>query len=165
MMLLLTELAKINNFIALRKRDDAFTRFTYSEAEEQEIAEELDEVEQAMSYSEHTNWIDFSKYNLAKPIYINLVRHPIQKAMSAYYFVRRPEVFEFYRKNYNRTVDEKEYFEMSFNDCVKQAKRSECIFDSRNKYRADWRVGVLHFCGNKRVCRYVGNTYKIIKSY
>lgn len=107
-----------------------------------------------MSYTEHTNWIDFGKYDLPKPIYINLVRHPIRKVMSAYYYIRQPHVHKSYAKKYNRLVDDK-YFNMTFNDCVKEGKREECIFDAHIKYNSDWRRGVIHFCGNQKVCMYV----------
>ncbi|XP_037827177.1 uncharacterized protein LOC119615170 [Lucilia sericata] len=152
---LLQVLANANNFQALENREDAYIRFVYTEEEEQAIAEELDEVNEPMSYSEHTNWINFTQYDLPKPIYINLIRYPINRIMSAYYFKRRPDVYEFYKKKFNRTDYDESYFKTSFNDCVKQAKREECKFEADSRYNADWRKAAIHFCGNKPVCRYV----------
>ncbi|XP_037827682.1 heparan sulfate 2-O-sulfotransferase pipe-like, partial [Lucilia sericata] len=152
MIVFLEALADANNFVAHIMKQNAYVRLTYTEEEEKAMAEDLDDVEEVMSYTEHTNWINFTKYDLPKPIYINLVRHPLRKTMSAYYYNRRPEVYEYYKKKYNRTMSAKE-IRMSFNDCVKEGKRPECKFDSKNPFNADWRRAALHFCGNKNVCK------------
>lgn len=162
MMALLQDLATVNNFVAYNNRPNSFVRIIYPSEEEQAMAEELDEVEYPMSYTEHTNWINFTNYDLPKPIYINLIRHPIQRVMSAYYFIRKPEVHAYYVKKNNRTAESKEYFKTSFSQCVREAKRQECIFDSYLEYNSDWRRAALHFCGNKNVCKYVENKIHIV---
>ena len=154
MIALLTDLSKVNNFAAYTNSRKAYIRQLYTEEEEQEIAEELDSVDEPMSYSEHTNWINFTKHELPKPIYINLVRHPIHKVMSAYYFIRKPEVYAFYVKNFNRPLEKEEYFKTSFNDCVKQAERKDCIFDPHIEFNSDWRRFAMRFCGNRKECMY-----------
>lgn len=150
---LLVALAKVNNFTPYRNSDQALVRQIYNDAEEQDIADELDSIKDVMSYVEHLNWVNFTKFELPKPIYINLVRHPIQKVMSAYYYIRQPTVHAYYVKRNQRPPGTKEYFETTFNDCVKQAKLAECIFDSHINYNSDWRRFSMHFCGNRPECK------------
>lgn len=150
---LLIELSKVNKFSPHRNSEQALHREIYNDEEEEDIADELDSVDEVMSYTEHLNWVNFTKYDLPKPIYINLIRHPIQKVMSAYYYIRKPSVHAFYVKHYNRPAGTREYFETTFNDCVKQAQQDECIFDAHNEYNKDWRRFSMHFCGNRPECK------------
>lgn len=39
-------------------------------------------------YSRHIHYIDFAKYGMAPPIYINMIRDPIDRFISQYYFQR-----------------------------------------------------------------------------
>ena len=105
-----------------------------------------------MSYVEHINWIDFNKYDYAKPIYINMIRHPIDKVISAYYYRRHPYTYAFYVKNFQEELRDREYFDMSFSECVRQAKIDDCIFDSHNMFNDDWRRFAMHFCGIEKPC-------------
>ncbi|XP_075160328.1 heparan sulfate 2-O-sulfotransferase pipe isoform X10 [Haematobia irritans] len=149
---LLVNLAKVNNFTPYVNQEFVPNPLLLPLDLERSIAQEINEVNGAMSYVEHINWINFTKFDLPKPIYVNLMRHPIQKVMSAYYFLRKPEVFAFYRKR-GRKMESEEWFKTSFNDCVKKGEIPECIFEGRIQYNMDWRRFSLHFCGNKPVCK------------
>ena len=109
---------------------------------------------EALVYVEHINWINFTEFGQPKPIYINLIRHPIEKVVSGYYYQRHPAIFGYYLSQQpNLAVPDKEWFDTSFNDCVKQAKIKDCNFDSHNKYNGDWRRLAVHFCGNAKLCK------------
>ncbi|XP_075160326.1 heparan sulfate 2-O-sulfotransferase pipe isoform X8 [Haematobia irritans] len=153
LMTLIAQLSKVNNFTAYVNEVNAQTRTIYPEDEEEAIAEEIHNVEGAMSYVEHFNWLNFTKYGLPKPIYINLVRHPIQKVMSAYYYIRHPAVYGYYLQRGSRKLEPKEYFDTSFNDCVKAAKIPDCRFEPDVTGFNDWRLFSLYFCGNDPVCK------------
>lgn len=152
LMTLIAQLSRVRNFTAYVKEEKAITRSTYPPYEEEAIAEEITDVPVAMSYVEHFNWLNFSRYDLPKPIYINLVRHPIQKVISAYYYIRHPAVYGWYLQRGNRKLEPKEYFDTSFNDCVKQAKIPDCQFEPNVRNFQDWRRFSLYFCGNDPVC-------------
>lgn len=150
----LTTLSKINDFIPHRNAQYQFKKIIETPEEVQEFAEELINLPEASSYVEHTNWINFTKLELPRPIYMNLIRHPIQKVMSAYYYLRSPAIYANRIKRYPfMPLEKKEYFETSFNDCVKKQIKPYCVFDSHIQYNADWRRFSLHFCGNDPVCK------------
>lgn len=153
LMALITQLSRVNNFTAYVNKENATTQLVYPIGMEEAMAEEITDVEGAMSYVEHINWIDFAKFDLPKPIYINLVRHPIEKVISAYYYIRHPAVFSYYLLRGGRKLEPKEYFDTSFNDCVKAGKLPECRFDAGTEVYKDWRQFAMYFCGNQPVCK------------
>jgi dermatan/chondrotin sulfate uronyl 2-O-sulfotransferase UST len=44
-----------------------------------------------LAYSKHLCYTNFSKYNLPKPIYVNLVRDPVERIISWFYYERSPK--------------------------------------------------------------------------
>ena len=42
------------------------------------------------SYVKHLNFLDTREFNLSLPIYINIVRHPVDRVQSWYYYHRAP---------------------------------------------------------------------------
>ncbi|XP_030387984.1 heparan sulfate 2-O-sulfotransferase pipe-like [Scaptodrosophila lebanonensis] len=150
---LLGKLGERNGFATYRNEIPPSKPNTELFEEEEEFVQQLLELVDPAVYVEHTNWINFTSHNMPKPIYINLVRHPIQKVMSAYYYRRHPMIYaNAIQRRPNKPVDTKEYFDRTFNDCVRQQIAPECVFDSHNPFNNDWRRFALHLCGNKPVC-------------
>ncbi|XP_050334469.1 heparan sulfate 2-O-sulfotransferase pipe-like isoform X3 [Bactrocera neohumeralis] len=148
---LLNVLSRINDFEPYRNAPLKNAAILTDVDVQREIVEEIIAENEPLSYVEHINWINFTEFGHNKPIYINLVRHPIDKVVSAYYYIRHPAVFAFYVQNGHK-MEDKEYFDTNINDCIRQ-KRKECIFDSHNPYNADWRRLAMHFCGNIEICK------------
>lgn len=42
------------------------------------------------SYVKHLNFLDTTEFNMTNPIYINIVRHPVDRIISWYYYIRAP---------------------------------------------------------------------------
>ena len=40
------------------------------------------------SFTKHMNFLDFEEFNKTNPIYINIVRNPIERVISWYYYIR-----------------------------------------------------------------------------
>ena len=40
------------------------------------------------SLTKHTNFLDFEEFNRTNPIYINIVRNPVERVISWYYYIR-----------------------------------------------------------------------------
>ncbi|XP_030242655.1 heparan sulfate 2-O-sulfotransferase pipe-like isoform X2 [Drosophila navojoa] len=150
---LLGHLGELHGFVTYRNEIPPTKKIVYDYEEERAFAEELLELEEPSAYVEHTNWINFTEHDMPRPIYINLVRHPIQKVISAYYYHRHPMIYaNSLLRNPNKPTEKKEFFERSFNDCVRQRIAPECVFDPHLLYNGDWRRFTLHLCGNQNVC-------------
>ncbi|XP_060653645.1 heparan sulfate 2-O-sulfotransferase pipe-like isoform X2 [Drosophila nasuta] len=150
---LLGQLGRLHGFQTYRNEIPPVKKPLKTFEEEAEEAADLMDLSDPGAYVEHTNWINFTAHDLPKPIYINLVRHPIQKVMSAYYYQRHPVIYaNSLLRNPNKPKQDKEYFDTSFNDCVRQRTSPDCIFDPHSKYNSDWRRFALRLCGNQPVC-------------
>jgi len=94
--------------------------------------------ETPMAYIRHIYFVDFKIYKQKQPLYVNILRDPIERFVSFYYFTRwgnsrgggKSKMNE---ERKNETVD----------DCVRK-RRNECT----NPY---WQV-VPYFCGNYPGC-------------
>ncbi|EDV97967.1 GH14409 [Drosophila grimshawi] len=150
---LLGHLSNLNGFHTFRNQIPDVKKPLFDFEEEVSFAEELQEIEDPAAYVEHTNWINFTAHDMPRPIYINLVRHPIQKVISAYYYARHPMIYaNSLLRNPNKPVDNKEFFDRSFNECVRKRIAPYCNFDAHLNYNKDWRRFTLHLCGNQKVC-------------
>ncbi|XP_067647742.1 heparan sulfate 2-O-sulfotransferase pipe isoform X6 [Eurosta solidaginis] len=121
--------------------------------EQRNLAEEILDYGIPNAFTMHRNFINFTQLDLPKPIYINLVRHPIEKVQSAYYYTRHPFIYNNgLLRNPNKQTRPPAYFNLSFNDCVRAGKIPDCIFDPYVQFNGDWRRFSMHFCGNRKVC-------------
>ena len=42
-----------------------------------------------LSYVKHLNFLNFEEFDKKNPIYINMVRHPVERVISWYYYIRQ----------------------------------------------------------------------------
>ena len=109
-------------------------------------------------YTRHQNFWDFSEFQLEQhqPLYFAFVRHPIERAISWYYYVRSPA--------YQMTGDGQQIeatvsikaLKESIEECVENGGRSECQFipgmsihrNAQNSHSSQ----LAFFCGHKPIC-------------
>ncbi|XP_060659595.1 heparan sulfate 2-O-sulfotransferase pipe-like [Drosophila nasuta] len=106
------------------------------------------------AYIEHTSWIDFNHFNMPKPIYINLVRDPVERVISWYYYVRnsyRNAIF--YRKNPTAEIQPAAWFKKNYNDCVRSGD-PECQYIPMTvkDVVGNFKRQTLFFCGHHEDC-------------
>ncbi|XP_065669476.1 heparin sulfate O-sulfotransferase [Hydra vulgaris] len=89
-------------------------------------------------YSGHFPFLDFTKLGMHQPLYINIVRKPLDRAVSHYYFIRYGDTYLPNKKRL-RHGDE-----TSFDDCVK-LNSSECS-------EAKLWMQIPYFCGSDAFC-------------
>ncbi|KRF98514.1 uncharacterized protein Dwil_GK19555, partial [Drosophila willistoni] len=105
------------------------------------------------AYVEHVNYFDFRQFHLPQPIYINMVRDPVEKVLSWYYYKRTPWhallMFDGYKKFQSRA-----FYRKSFESCIMTGD-PECNYEYGHGFdgdAGDHRRQSLFFCGHAPIC-------------
>ncbi|KAH8408066.1 hypothetical protein KR222_008433 [Zaprionus bogoriensis] len=123
--------------------------------EEQRVAAELiADMEEGTIYIRHINWLDFDEFDLPKPIYINMVRDPVERVISWFYYARSSykNAVE-YRKAPNKKIKPESWYKKNFNDCVRSGD-PECQYvpHTVKDFVANFKRQSLFYCGHHDDC-------------
>lgn len=149
MMELLKLLGKRNGFQAVRDKVGSTETIMLTPSFEETLVEEILNTQQPGSYSKHVAYIDFEDLDDPEPIYINLVRNPVERIISWFYYIRAPwyiaERKKMFPKQYK--LPSVQWLKKDFSECVMN-QDPECTYirDER-KGLGDHRRQVLFFCG------------------
>ncbi|XP_039272126.1 uronyl 2-sulfotransferase-like isoform X1 [Styela clava] len=114
--------------------------------EESELVGQVTSLPQPLLFLRHLHFVDFEKYNVTKPAYINMIRHPINRFVSHYYFSR----FGFVNWTEEKIRKwlwpmSKERREMSLDECVKNGAE-KCVVENHENF-------MQFFCGQDVRCK------------
>uniref|UniRef100_A0A6P4FD96 Heparan sulfate 2-O-sulfotransferase pipe-like n=1 Tax=Drosophila rhopaloa TaxID=1041015 RepID=A0A6P4FD96_DRORH len=90
---LLRRLSERNNFQFHRDAVQKVETIRLAEDQQQEMAEVISELPEPSVFIKHVCFTNFTKFNLPKPIYLNVVRDPVERVISWFYYVRAPWYF------------------------------------------------------------------------
>jgi len=103
----------------------------------------IDSLPSPMLYSRHIHYINFLKFGVKHPIYINLIRDPIERFSSNYHFKRYGDML---KKGPRSNEINEENLNLDINDCILK-NYSECMPGKL------WYI-VPYFCGQESFCRF-----------
>ncbi|CAJ0564270.1 unnamed protein product, partial [Mesorhabditis spiculigera] len=91
----------------------------------------------------HVAYVDFERFGYAPPIYINLLREPLERLLSHYYFLRYGDNYRLGLKRSRAGNNE------TFDQCIRRSGK-DC------DVKQLW-LQITYFCGHHPFCSEVGN--------
>ncbi|XP_061388103.1 heparan sulfate 2-O-sulfotransferase pipe-like [Musca vetustissima] len=125
--------------------------------EEDDIENQIDNInnlDESTVFVSHVNYINFTDYDAERPIYMNMVRDPVERVISWYYYVRSPWIFVPKRRQSNRPMPNPKWANTEFDQCV-LSKDKACTYIEGSEFEraGDHRRQTLFFCGhNEHKC-------------
>lgn len=158
---LLEDLGRVNDFSNFRHTPEANRGYFLKKKQQQDLAKKLSRYTGLMEYSEHTAFINFTEFNYHLPIYVNMIRDPIERVVSAYYYIRNPTVYKsILAKRPKAEHKKQDWFSLDFNDCVRR-NYPECSYVSNTIPELTafphWERLASMFCGHEEECLYFNN--------
>lgn len=104
-----------------------------------------------------------SRYGLPDPIYINIVRDPVERVISWFYYVRAPWYYVERKRAFpDLPLPDPEWLRKDFETCVLTSD-PECVYTqgARREGIGDHRRQTLFFCGHEPECTYVNTNYPL----
>ncbi|XP_011183240.2 heparan sulfate 2-O-sulfotransferase pipe isoform X5 [Zeugodacus cucurbitae] len=155
LMALLNLLAERHGYEARRDKPSPMETVMLTPTFEISVIEDIMDKGEGTTYTKHVAFIDFEKLNLPWPIYINLVRHPVERLISWFYYVRAPWYIAERVRNFpgQYKVPSISWLKKSFDTCVLEHHK-ECVFAQGEEHGlGDHRRQMLFFCGqNRELC-------------
>ncbi|XP_039230710.1 heparan sulfate 2-O-sulfotransferase pipe isoform X5 [Drosophila yakuba] len=157
LMELMARLGKINGFTHARNKGSAHETVLMNKQRQNDLIADLLTRPKPHIYSQHIAYINFTRFHLPKPIYINLIRDPIDRIISWHYYVRAP----WYYRDMQAKLGEKaiptpsdEFMNLDLDTCVRNHD-PHCTFTQMQVKNpvGDHRRQTLFFCGmNQKLC-------------
>nr|CAD7604921.1 unnamed protein product [Timema genevievae] len=105
-------------------------------------------------YVKHVCFTNFTQYGMPEPIYVNLVRDPVERVISWYYYVRAPWYYVERKQAFpDIALPDPLWLKKDFETCVLRGDR-ECRYLEGETHEGigDHRRQSLFFCGHSDAC-------------
>ena len=129
--------------------------------EQQQLAETLTSFSKPTVWVRHYNFLDFDSFGLASPTWVNLVRDPVERVISNFYYRRAGwNIVEKKLAFPDEPLPDPEFLRRDFESCVLEGD-PECTYieDSADteKEMGDHRRQMMQYCGQLPVCAKFNN--------
>ena len=119
-----------------------------------------------VTYTKHINFLNFEEFGYTNPIYINMVRHPIERIVSWYYYIRQAwYILEWDEDKQEHKLNSRKFqnphmFKTSFEDCWND-QLPECRYhlnqSTHSAYGGAHQSQIAFFCGMDPICDIFGS--------
>ncbi|XP_040572345.1 uronyl 2-sulfotransferase homolog pip isoform X2 [Lepeophtheirus salmonis] len=151
---LLKSLSIKNNFHYHKDRTQKVEMIKLSNNEEKKLTRFVSSFDAPSVYVKHVCFSNFSRYNLPMPIYVNMVRDPVERVISWYYYVRAPWYFVERKRAFpDLPLPNPNWLKKDFETCVR-INDPECRYLTGLKRDGfgDHRRQTMFFCGHNEKC-------------
>ncbi|KAK9309271.1 hypothetical protein QLX08_001020 [Tetragonisca angustula] len=151
---LLRRLSMRNGFSFNRDRVQRVETIRLAPIEQLQLARMVSSYSEPSVYIKHVCFTNFTEFNLPQPIYINIVRDPVERVISWYYYVRAPWYYVERKQIFpDLPLPDPNWLKKDFESCVLKADR-ECRYLEGEIHEGigDHRRQTLFFCGHSEKC-------------
>ncbi|XP_023348685.1 heparan sulfate 2-O-sulfotransferase pipe [Eurytemora carolleeae] len=151
---LLKSLAIKNNFHYHKDRTQKVETIKLSNSEQKHLSKLVNSFSPPSVYVKHVCFTNFTKYGLPMPIYVNMVRDPVERVISWYYYVRAPWYFVERKRAFpDLPLPNPNWLRKDFETCVR-TNDPECRYLPAMKRDGfgDHRRQTMFFCGHEEDC-------------
>lgn len=151
---LLRRLSMRNGFSFNRDRVQRVETIRLAPIEQLQLATMVSSYAEPSVYVKHVCFTNFTKFNLPEPIYINVVRDPVERVISWYYYVRAPWYYVERKQIFpDLPLPDPNWLKKDFETCVLKGDR-ECRYLEGEIHEGigDHRRQTLFFCGHSEKC-------------
>lgn len=120
---------------------EIFVPFLLPAIVQQEVVQHVSYAKTPFLYERHMYFLDFQMFKQPRPIYINIIRDPISRVTSEYYWSRKICLEE------NRCYFDKAFLSDTLDECVQKRSAHECISVSQGVNSM-----TSFFCGHDPQC-------------
>jgi len=148
---LMRALALKNNFHYHKDRTQKVETIKLTNNEEKWLSHLINYFSTPSVYVKHVCFVDFQKFNISMPIYVNMVRDPIERVISWYYYVRAPWYFVERKRAFpDLPLPNPNWLRKDYELCVKRGD-NECRYLEGGE-RDDFGQLTEFFCGQEDDC-------------
>ncbi|CAH2091037.1 unnamed protein product [Euphydryas editha] len=151
---LLRRLAIRNQFGFHRDAVQRVETIRLAPADQQVLASLVSAHTPPASYIKHVCYTNFTRYGYPSPIYVNVVRDPVERVISWYYYVRAPWYYVERKRAFpDLPLPDPAWLKKDFETCVLSGDR-ECRYLEGETHEGigDHRRQTLFFCGHDPQC-------------
>ncbi|KAK0172964.1 hypothetical protein PV328_006223 [Microctonus aethiopoides] len=153
-MQLLRRLSVRNGFGFNRDQVQRVETIRLSPYEQRQLVRLVNSYREPSVYVKHVCFTNFTEFNLPQPIYMNVVRDPVERVISWYYYVRAPWYYVERKQIFpDLPLPDPEWLKKDFESCVLNGDR-ECRYIEGEYHEGigDHRRQTLFFCGHNEKC-------------
>lgn len=151
---LLRRLSARNGFRHLHCR--TYDKRILTSDEQVEFVEEVMSMKAPCSYDRHIYFLDFEEFGHANPTYVNMIRDPVDRIASSFYYSRAIAA----RRSDPKLRKAPRWLRETFEECV-QRGGDGCCFAEGQPHRS---LMVPYFCGHDPRCLIVQNSWALDKA-